>query len=229
MQTQITLTELEKDVLTGINNSDYGDELGHEIWSWSIANKVATPKQIPGVVSSLTKKGLTFSGGKGDDAVIGLTELGKQICIENNLLGKFAGQYAAPAPVEEPASAPVKNPLHPELVDALNKCKADLLNSISAAALTLPAVSGLDWVVVYPEIMVTVRRPIDGEPRKYVLHNGGVEATCFSSPEAKQIAATVFNGNGEHPIHMSRERYLQLYISWAVDQIKSCDELLNSK
>lgn len=83
------LTELEKQVLEGINNSDYGDELGSQIWAWSCKCPIAETKQISGVISSLVKKGLVEGQDEGDDATIWLTELGIYVCREENLLGRY--------------------------------------------------------------------------------------------------------------------------------------------
>jgi len=86
MTTQLTLTDLEKLVLEGINNSDYGSELGDEIWSWSI-NCSVTGKMLSGVCSSLKKKGLIDSRDDGEDSTTWLTELGIQISKELNITG----------------------------------------------------------------------------------------------------------------------------------------------
>ena len=58
------ITELERQVMQGILDSEYADgnpgdeENGSaEIWAWSIRCKVAR-SSIPGVVASLVKKGL---------------------------------------------------------------------------------------------------------------------------------------------------------------------------
>lgn len=85
----IQLTQLEKEVLEGINNSDYGDDLGDPIWSWSIRHASAGSKVISGVVSSLSKKGLTNSQGSGNDQVVALTVAGVDVCKEYGLLGKY--------------------------------------------------------------------------------------------------------------------------------------------
>lgn len=90
MTNEINLTDLEKEVLTGINNSDYGDQLGDPIWSYSI--DFASSKILSGVVSSLTKKGLVSSQDEGKDSTVWLTDLGIEICKEHGLLGKF-GEY----------------------------------------------------------------------------------------------------------------------------------------
>lgn len=86
----ITLTELEKQVLEGINNSDYSDELGDAIWQGSENCKISGTKQISGVYSSLSKKGLIGTQQDGKDSTVWLTETGISICKELNLLGKFA-------------------------------------------------------------------------------------------------------------------------------------------
>jgi hypothetical protein len=89
MNTQLTLTDLEKQVLEGINNSDYGDQLGDVIWSGTENCAISGTKTIAGVYSSLSKKGLVGTDGKGSDAQVWLTELGVAVCKEQNLLGKF--------------------------------------------------------------------------------------------------------------------------------------------
>lgn len=55
-----TLTLLEKDVLIAIATNEYSNEPGDEVWSFSIHYncKQTTQVQLPGVVSSLVKKGL---------------------------------------------------------------------------------------------------------------------------------------------------------------------------
>lgn len=85
----LQLTELEKEVLEGINNSDYGNTLGEAIWSSSIKHKVAGSKIISGVVSSLSKKGLTGHDGAGNEKTVWLTAEGINICKELKLLGKY--------------------------------------------------------------------------------------------------------------------------------------------
>lgn len=80
MNTSIELTQLEREVLEGINNSEYGNDLGDAIWSWSIKCASAGSKTISGVVSSLSKKGLTVSQGSGNDQTVQLTDLGVATC-----------------------------------------------------------------------------------------------------------------------------------------------------
>jgi len=85
----INLTDLEKQVLEGINNSDYGEELGDSIWCGSERCDISDTKQISGVYSSLSKKGLVQVHKDGKDSTVWLTDLGINVCREYNLLGKF--------------------------------------------------------------------------------------------------------------------------------------------
>lgn len=83
MTHEIILTELEKQVIKQINQSEYGSEMGDPVWSWSISGKVKG-KQLSGVVSSLVKKGLVGSDDKSDkDACTWLTKEGVAYCIAN--------------------------------------------------------------------------------------------------------------------------------------------------
>jgi hypothetical protein len=84
----ITLTELEKEILLGMNYSEYGEELGDTLWLFDCIEE-GKGKSNSGVVSSLSKKNLVKTNGEGTEQVIWLTELGIQVCKENNLLGKF--------------------------------------------------------------------------------------------------------------------------------------------
>lgn len=90
MTTTINLTDLEKQVLEGINNSDYGSSLGAAVWSSEINCAIAGTRQISGVVSSLSKKGLVTCDGKGLKETVRITPEGIEACKEYNLLGKFA-------------------------------------------------------------------------------------------------------------------------------------------
>lgn len=84
----INITELEASILLGINYSEYGDTLGEAVWVFDAIDE-SLGKINSGVISSLSKKGLVITQGKGDDQTIALTELGIEICKENNLLGKY--------------------------------------------------------------------------------------------------------------------------------------------
>jgi predicted MarR family transcription regulator len=86
----IKLTDLEKQVLEGINNSDYGDELGDSIWCGSERCDISDTKEISGVYSSLSKKGLIDVDKAGKNSTVWLTDLGIRVCREYNLLGKFS-------------------------------------------------------------------------------------------------------------------------------------------
>lgn len=78
----VKTTELEKDVLLGgiyLNNFQDGSKGEASIWVDQIiangATKKVTPKQLPGVVASLSKKGLISTDGEG----INLTATGLEI------------------------------------------------------------------------------------------------------------------------------------------------------
>jgi predicted MarR family transcription regulator len=88
----INLTELEKKVLRAINDSDYGEELGEPIWRGTerfVNTPSITGKALSGVYSSLNQKGLVVSTEDGKDSTVYITDLGIEVCKENNLLGKF--------------------------------------------------------------------------------------------------------------------------------------------
>jgi len=102
----ITLTELEKQVLEGINNSEYADGLGEKIWQGTERCRISGTTQIRGVYSSLVKKGLVeVDNVKSSEATVWLTELGIAACKEYNLLGKYSHEYAT-KPIVEPTTEP---------------------------------------------------------------------------------------------------------------------------
>lgn len=73
------LTANEIAVLKAIDNSEYGDNLHDEIWTFSVADNCSLkPRSLPGIVSSLSKKKLVSCCGAydGDDATIGMTDAG---------------------------------------------------------------------------------------------------------------------------------------------------------
>jgi hypothetical protein len=74
------LTALEQDVLRAFWRSEYQDgDAQPSIWSWSVTDhcQLATPKQVPGVMSSLAKKGLiSVTGDTGNEAAASVTEAG---------------------------------------------------------------------------------------------------------------------------------------------------------
>lgn len=74
------MTELERDVLEAITKSDYYTQPGSSVWSWSIVDhcRLATKKNIKGVVSSLSKKGLVKCQGAGEDSEVQITTKGLQ-------------------------------------------------------------------------------------------------------------------------------------------------------
>ncbi len=75
-------TELEREVLRGIIDSDFHDAqdpIGNWVWSWSCNPWMETEdaKKFSGVVTSLIKKGLAESdGGEGEDACLTITQAG---------------------------------------------------------------------------------------------------------------------------------------------------------
>ena len=74
----MNITPNELEVINAINDSEYGDLITDEIWTWSIADNVKTlkGKEISVTVSSLLKKDLVHSYGWGEEAVVYLTEAG---------------------------------------------------------------------------------------------------------------------------------------------------------
>lgn len=73
--TKLTTNELA--VLRAIDSSEYGDALCDQIWSFSIADNSDLPQRsIPGIVSSLAKKGLTVSGASGGEDTVAMTLFG---------------------------------------------------------------------------------------------------------------------------------------------------------
>lgn len=85
----IALTDLEKQVIEGINNSDYGDQLGDPIWAGTECCEIADTRAIRGVMSSLSQKGIVLCVRNGNDSTVQLTPLGIELCKQYNLLGKF--------------------------------------------------------------------------------------------------------------------------------------------
>ena len=75
---KMNLTELEKDVIVAIAESEYADSPKDWIWSWAIdyETKITRTGQISGVVSSLVKKGLAKCFGERKDSMIRLTDTG---------------------------------------------------------------------------------------------------------------------------------------------------------
>lgn len=74
------LTALELDVLKAIDASEYGDSLTDGVWSFSIAQNIragVAKRSIPGVVASLSKKGLVVVSGYGtSESYVTITDAG---------------------------------------------------------------------------------------------------------------------------------------------------------
>lgn len=80
------LTALELAVLKAIDESEYGGDLTDLIWTFSVDDHLPASiksTSIPGIVSSLVKKGLVVSSPAfmGDDATIGMTSAGAEAYI----------------------------------------------------------------------------------------------------------------------------------------------------
>ena len=62
----MSLTELEKDVIKAIGGNQYADVPADPIWVFAVEydTKIVTKKQISGVISSLSKKGLLVTDGE---------------------------------------------------------------------------------------------------------------------------------------------------------------------
>ena len=59
MALKVRLTQNELEVLKAIDSSEYGDNLNDPVWSFTIADNSKLEKtSIPGICSSLSKKGL---------------------------------------------------------------------------------------------------------------------------------------------------------------------------
>lgn len=65
---QAHLTEMEKDVIIGIANNEFSNEPGDWVWSYSVHYnlKITSQTQLPGVISSLIKKGLVMHDHTGE-------------------------------------------------------------------------------------------------------------------------------------------------------------------
>ena len=65
----MNLTEMEKDVIIGIANNEFSNEPGDWVWSYSVHFnlKITSQTQLPGVISSLIKKGLVAHDNTGDE------------------------------------------------------------------------------------------------------------------------------------------------------------------
>lgn len=81
------LTELEKQVLQAVLYSDYQDNdnpVGHQVWWIDHHDVDMDPKQLPGAISSCSKKGyIGLDKSERGSETIWLTELGLNI-LNNN-------------------------------------------------------------------------------------------------------------------------------------------------
>jgi hypothetical protein len=72
------VTDLEKQVIVNIINSEYMDATDANMINWGVWSFTATneTKQLAGALGSLVKKGLCFSQDEDNDHACGLTEQG---------------------------------------------------------------------------------------------------------------------------------------------------------
>jgi hypothetical protein len=78
----MNLTEKEVKVLKAIDESEYGDGLLDDVWSFTIAdNSDLIPASIGGIVGSLVKKGLVVGDTSYDDDYLGMTEAGVEAYV----------------------------------------------------------------------------------------------------------------------------------------------------
>jgi hypothetical protein len=123
--TTTKLTALETDVLGAMYRSEYNDGMGRpSVWTWSVTEnaRVATVKQISGVVSSLTKKGLLSITEDGKDSFTNVTAKGHEVALAYGLrvvvdaerdtwdVPAAAPAVEAPVVVEAPAAAATPRP-----------------------------------------------------------------------------------------------------------------------
>lgn len=100
MANKISITKLESDVIgNGFGKSNFNTE-GNPVWANSLIEgcKLCTIKQLPGVVSSLVKKGLALAEGEGKEKTVALTDEGKVIL-------KRLVSVDSPEPIVEPVIA----------------------------------------------------------------------------------------------------------------------------
>lgn len=73
----MVLTVNEIKVLDAVAKSEYGEGIRSTVWTFTIGdNSDLKPKSIPGVVSSLVKKGYLASFGSGREACVAVTQSG---------------------------------------------------------------------------------------------------------------------------------------------------------
>ncbi len=74
-----TLTPRERSVLLAVRDSEYHDgrdPVGSQVWSNCLSAEGIEPSSLPGVVSSLSKKGLVLCQGNRNDSTVELTAEG---------------------------------------------------------------------------------------------------------------------------------------------------------
>ena len=104
---ETNLTALELLALRAIDRSEYGEFLDEPIWAFSVADNIdksVAKKSVPGIVSSLSKKGLVHCSGGGqpisrgapDDATISMSDKGIEVYTKAlAVLGEKPAKYVS--------------------------------------------------------------------------------------------------------------------------------------
>ena len=81
------VTDLERQVISNIINSDYMDVEGERMINWGVWSFSATneTKQLAGALGSLVKKGLCFADDRHEEPLCGLTKEGYYWAKNNGL------------------------------------------------------------------------------------------------------------------------------------------------
>ena len=81
------LTLLEHNTLAGIYASEYhAGNYGHpSIWRWAVRAGGVAKRQLPGVISSLQRKGFVQCDGDGKEATITVTETGHAYAVAHRI------------------------------------------------------------------------------------------------------------------------------------------------
>jgi hypothetical protein len=78
-----TVTENEFNMIMNIAENNFSNQPGDTIWANSLADgpngEFINKLSFPGIISSLSKKGLVKTWGRGKDACVKLTEAGIEI------------------------------------------------------------------------------------------------------------------------------------------------------
>lgn len=71
------LTDYEFEIMRAIDKSEYGQSITDDVWTFTLQDNSYLPStSIPGIVSSLVKKGFVTSQRMGKDSTIRMTKKG---------------------------------------------------------------------------------------------------------------------------------------------------------